>query len=506
MESVVQVAAGRLAGTFDGAVHRFAGIPYAAAPIGPLRFQAPRPPVPWTGIRPAVDFGPVAVQGQQAQSAGAHFASLPTSEDCLTLNVWTPEPGAARLPVTVFIHGGGLVALSGADPIWHGDTFAADGVVHVTINYRLGVFGFLHLDELIPGLEDSGCNGMLDQIAALQWVRENIAAFGGDPDCVTVMGQSAGGWSVSNLLASPLAKGLFRRAIIESGGGVHVQSPATGTRVAQKVLQLAGVQPDADSLEHVSTAQLYAAQERLQGLLYGGSAAALDVLGDDAELLMAFLPVSDSGPLPELPYRALASGAAADVDLLAGGCRDEYGMYRLIGTPYGTEQMLANGQRQLAQAGRPPETAYNRYRANRPADVEGLVAEAIENDRFYRVPIIRMAENHQLGTGRTFMYELAYSGSEFGASHCLELLFIFDRPDCNLARDLMPGGMPPELASSMHDAWLSFVRTGDPSTAALPTWPQYEPVTRQTMTFDSPDCAVQFDPRGDERAIWDGVI
>jgi para-nitrobenzyl esterase len=501
--SEVSVAGGRLAGTWTGRLHRFAAIPYAAPPVGPLRFRAPQPPQEWHGVRPASDFGPVAIQGQQPPSPTAHFGSYPMSEDCLTLNVWTPELGDARLPVSVYIHGGGLVALSGRDPMWHGDTFATEGIVHVTINYRLGVFGFLSLGELVAGLEESGTNGLLDQIAALRWVRDNIAAFGGDPDQVTVLGQSAGGWSVSNLLGSPLAAGLCRRAIIQSGGGHHVHRPDTATRVARKALELAGVEPDLDQLLTLPAEQLYAAQEGVQRLLRQGSPEALDILGSDAPLLMSFLPVGQSAALPELPYQALASGAAAEVDLLAGGCRDEYGLYRLIGSQYTPEQMLGNGREQLAAAGRDPDEARRRYAANRPGVDEQLTAEAVENDRFYRVPVIRMAENHQ---GRTFMYELAYSDSPYGATHCLDLVFVYDRPDCNLARDLMPHGTPLGLVSIVKGAWLSFIRTGDPSTSRLPAWPEYDRSSRSTMVFDHPDCSLEVDPRGDEREVWDGVI
>jgi para-nitrobenzyl esterase len=487
-------------------VLRFAGVPFAAPPVGERRFGAAERPEAWSGVRPALEFGSVSVQAKGPPSGDGLFSSFPVSEDCLTLNLWTPELGAVGLPVILYLHAGGLVALSGAEPLWHGEAFARDGVVLVTINYRLGALGYLHLDDLVPGARETSCNGLSDQIAALQWVAENISAFGGDPDRVTVMGQSAGGWSVSTLLASPLAKGLFRRAIVQSGGGNHVFSRESGTRLAQKFLELAGVRPDLDELRAVPVERLYQAQEAVQRVFGGGSPEAIDLLGEDANLLMSFLPVVGADALPDVPLRAVAAGAGGDVDLLAGSCQDEYGMYRLVGGAYTEEQMLENARRVLAGAGRSAGAAERLYGGNRPGTDAALVAEAIETDRFFRLPVVRVAEGHSRSRGRTYLYEFHYRDSEYGSAHCIELPFVFDKPHHPLAKAMMPSGTPNDLIIGCHEAWVSFAEHGRPDSPNLPAWPEYDLTSRETMIFDHPTCHVQQDPRGDERALWDGVL
>lgn len=504
MEFVVQTNSGKLRGFREGPVYRFAGIPFAAPPTGKRRFAAPARPQPWTGVRPALAFGPVSLQAVAPPAPDPIFAPQPVAEDCLTLNVWTPEPGAAGLPVMVYIHGGGLIGLSGADPIWHGDTFARDGFVFVTLNYRLGALGYLYLDEVVDGAEGSSGNGVLDQIAALGWVQENIAAFGGDPGRVTVMGQSAGGWSVSTLLASPLANGLMHRAVIQSGGGHHIRSAPTGSRVTRKYLELAGLNADLDALRSAPAERLYAAQEALQGFILGPQGA--DLLGDDVVLQMPFLPVPGSAAVPEVPHVAVAAGAGHRVDLLAGSNRNEYGLYRMLGSPQSLAVMRGNAGIALSRAGRSVGDVEQLYSRNHPDWPDTLVAEAIETDRFYRVPVLRMAEGHAAGSGRTFSYEFAYSNSEFGAAHCGELPFVFQRPDCALVRAMTSAPAPQELADRMHTAWGEFARTGRPAAPGLPEWPEFDTATRTTMIFDHPACTLEEDPRGDERAAWEGVI
>ena len=506
MEIVVQADDGRLSGRSEGGVHRFAGVPFAAPPVGARRFAPPARPARWDGVRPALRFGPASLQSGPRPEPDPVFAPQPVSEDCLTLNVWTPDVGAARLPVIVYIHGGGLIGLSGADPIWHGDTFARDGFVFVTINYRLGALGYLHLDDLVPGARDSASNGVLDQVAALRWVQENIAAFGGDPGCVTVMGQSAGGWSVSTLAASPLASGLLQRAVIESGGGHHVRTRSIGTRVTRKFLELAGLPADLDALRAAPAARLYAAQEALQGFIFAAPDGPA-LLGDDVVLQMPFLPVAGSAVVPEVPHRAVAAGAGRHLDLLAGSNRREYALYRMIGAQQGTAVMRNNVRIVLERAGRPVAEVDARYRKEDPELPDNLLAEAMETDRFYRVPVLRMAEGHSRAGGRTFVYEFSYSSdSEFGAGHCGELPFVFERPDCALVRTMTSAPAPAGLMDAMHGAWAAFARTGRPAGPGLPEWPEYNPASRATMVFDHPACTVAEDPRADQRAAWDGVI
>jgi para-nitrobenzyl esterase len=501
---VVQTNFGRLRGSAEGQVYRFAGIPFAAPPVGERRFAAPARPESWSGVRPAVEFGPASLQHQQPPAADPMFAPQRVDEDCLTLNVWTPDPGAAGLPVIAYIHGGGLIGLSGADPTWHGDTFARDGFVFVTLNYRLGALGYLYLDELVPGADGSSANGVLDQLAALRWIHENIAAFGGDPGCVTVMGQSAGGWSVATLIASPLADGLLHRAVIQSGGGHHVRTASIGTRVTRQYLRLAGLDADLDALRQAPAERLYAAQEALQGILAAPAGAGL--LGDDVVLQMPFLPVPGTAAVPAVPHVAVAAGAGHRIDLMAGSNRDEYGLYRLIGAAQRVEVMRRNAHIVLHRAGRRADDVEQLYRKDHPGWADNLVAEAMETDRFYRVPVLRMAEGHSGRGGRTYVYEFAYANSEFGAGHCGELPFVFQRPDCALVREMTSAPAPAKLSDAMHAAWAAFARAGRPQAPGLPAWPEFDTVTRQTMVFDFPDCTVEADPRGNERTAWEGVI
>nr|MDA8247710.1 carboxylesterase family protein [Rhodospirillales bacterium] len=294
----VATAAGRLRGSLADGVRVFRGIPYAAPPVGPLRFRPPAPLPPWSGVRPALDFGPAAVQPPLAGLPG-----LPTDEDCLSLNVWAPAAGAGH-PVLVWLHGGGNVAGTTRDPMLDGTTFARDGVVCVTVGYRLGAFGFLDLSGVLgDAYAGSGCNGLRDQAAALVWVRDNIAAFGGDPARVTVAGQSAGAKDVCALLAAPSASVLFRRAIIESGSGQTVFDADQGAQIASQFAAACGAAP-----RDLPAERLLAAEQAVL------AASPVD---------FPFRPVIDGVFLPRRPVDAVAAGSAAGIALLLGSNADE---------------------------------------------------------------------------------------------------------------------------------------------------------------------------------------
>jgi para-nitrobenzyl esterase len=453
-------------------------------------------------------FGPGAPQSTSNAGDDPVFDALPASEDCLTLNVWTPTVGKAGLPVIVYIHGGGFLAMSGAEPLWHGDAFARDGVVLVTVNYRLGALGFLHLDDVLGGAEDTSANGLLDQIAALRWVQDNIAAFGGDPARVTVMGESAGGWSVSTLIASPLARGLFSRAIIQSGGGNHGFLRETAARITERFLDFSGLARNLAALREAPAERILAGQLEIQRIVGGGGQETADLLGDDAHQVKSFLPVIGSQLMPELPQAAVAAGAGAGIDLLAASCRDEYGMRRAFGLDavFTEERMLRNLRVAMTKAGKPTEPLAALYKSNRPRIDSALIAEAFAGDYFFRIPVLRMAEGHSGGRGRTYFCEFAYSDSAFGAGHMSELPLVFAAADSAVARLYMPSGAPEQLVEAAHRAWVTFAESGRAEVKGMPAWPEYDETTRQTMIFDHPECHVVSDPRAPEREIWQGIV
>jgi para-nitrobenzyl esterase len=491
---------GRVEGRDKQGVLLFAGIPYAAPPVGPLRFRPPEPHTAWTGVREARRFGPAAPQLPRGGLTDA--APVRWDEDCLTLNVATPGLDGRGRPVLVWIHGGAFRTGQGGIPWYNGASFARRGdVVTVSINYRLGALGFAHLAEL-GGDEyaSSGLNGVLDQIAALEWVQENIEAFGGDPGRVTVAGESAGAMSVGTLLGCPSAAGLFDQAIAQSGAAHHTLTPD----VAAEIAGLLAHKLDAktlDALERAPVGRILEAQREVEDEVAAASRlGGVDVseLGD-----MVFQPVVDGVRLPESPLEAMGRGASAAVRVLTGTNRHET-------TLWGYAEVDRAGLRRIAaRYFDDPDGAIAVYETARPdASVRDLVI-ALTTDHLFRVPAIRMAEAHTAGGGTAYMYEFCWESRAFdgrlGATHALEIPFVFN----NLERAgvdvfLGPGPLPRDLAGVMHDAWISFIRSGDPSHAGLPPWPAYEAGRRAVMELGE-RLRVQHDPEGAVRALWEGV-
>ncbi|MER5914675.1 carboxylesterase/lipase family protein [Streptomyces sp. NPDC001982] len=465
----------------DG-VASFLGIPYAAPPFGPLRFRAPYPPEPWTGVRDATAYGPTTPHAPYAPPFDALIPedAIP-GEECLNLNVWTPAPGpGAGLPVMVWLHGGAFSNGSGSASAYDGSAFARDGVVCVTLNYRLGTDGFLHL----PGVPDN--RGLLDQLAALRWIRANIASFGGDPDQVTVFGESAGAMSIGVLLATGSARGLFRRAILQSGGCHHFLRPSSAVLIAARLATKLGIEPTSEAFAAVPLTDLLPAQAELRAEV--GALPDPDLWGEAALNMMPFEPVTVGPALP---------GPDCGVDLLIGSNHEEY---RLFLVP--TERLEAFPEPRLrtmaAAYGVDPDKALPVYCATRPTAAPGELLDAVATDWFYRIPAIRLAES----VPGSHLYEFAWRsprfGGRLGACHALELAFVFDRlHDPSYAP--MLGTHPPQaLADAMHAAWVSFAKTGDPG------WPAYDTTTRTTMVF-AEDPAPEDDPRREERLLWEGV-
>ncbi len=485
-KTIRDTAAGQVQGRELGAgILEFLDIPYAQPPVGALRFQPPVARAAWTGVRPALEAGPTAPQ----PGGGGDDELLPNrvaaGDDYLTLNVWTPDV-AGPLPVMVFIHGGAFSTGSGSLSIYNGARFARDGVVLVTINYRLGVDGFLWFGDGVPNL------GLLDQIAALEWVRDNIAEFGGDPQSVTLFGESAGAMSVCSLMAMPRATGLFHRAIAESGAGVSVISPDSAKKVATRLAGVLGVEATREAIGAVPMDRVLEAAVQVSAEVNKRPRRRL--WGDVARNLMIFEPVVDGEILPGVPEDLIARGAAQDVDLLIGTNSAEA---RLFFVPSGAIDKLpavvASVFAWTYGARRPGSV--RTYRRNRPGATAGDIAAAILTDGFYWLPALRLAEAHP----RTHVYEFAWASSAFdgrlGACHALELPFVFDTLDDPAIAQLLGGPAPQSLADRMHAAWVRFAKTGDPG------WARYDAAARISMRFDV-DSAVIEDDRADERVLW----
>lgn len=481
----VQTPAGTLRGERAGGVAAFRGIPYAAAPVGDLRFRAPAPAPGWSGVRDATAFGATAPMPGYPPPFDR---LLPNPEipgdDYLNLSVWTPDPDARGLPVLVWIHGGAFVNGSGAVPLTDGSAFARDGVVTVAINYRLGVEGF----ALLPDVPAN--RGLLDQVAALEWVRDHVTAFGGDPGNVTVAGESAGAMSIGALLAMPSAAGLFRRAVLQSGAAHHTLSRATAEKVAAFLADELGVPATAVALGTVSSARLVEAQKALTRQLQTAPDPAR--WGEVVANLMPFEPVVDGTVLPTAPAERIV---ADDVAVLVGANRHEY---RLFLVPTGVaDQVTDAGVAAVAAGYGLPAAAVEAYRT--PGASPGTVLSEMITDWFYRIPALRLAE----AVPRSHVYEFGWESpvGGLGACHGLEVPFVFDTLDDPGAAALAGPAAPRELAAAVHRAWVAFATTGDPG------WPAYLP-DRAVARFGhgtEPDVEVARDPRGDLRELWTGI-
>lgn len=487
-ETIVATTAGKVRGVVRGGIHVFRGVPFAAPPLGAHRFRAPAPPEPWDDVRDATAAGPVAPQPESPLEK-ILGAPPPTWDEagCLTLNVWTPGVDDGARPVMVWIHGGAFVNGSGSTPIYSGRRFAEHGdVVVVTINYRLGAFGFLHLDHLDGGFAGSGNVGLADQIAALRWVRDNIAAFGGDPGRVTIFGESAGGMSVAGLLAAPAAQGLFHGAIAQSGALSHVHPRADAQAVTEAVMEAAGV-TDVAGLVALPAARLLEAQ-----------VAATERLPRTA---LPFGPVADGVLLPERPLDALASGPVGDVPLLTGTTKDEMTLFLTLDLGSAEPDPGAVQRQARRFFGDRVDEVLAAYRAHRPDATDADILVALTTDAVFRIPAIRLAET-QVRAGRpTWMYWFTWESPVMGGAlrscHALELPFMWDALD-KPGLSMLTGDGPERqgIADAMHRAWIAFARRGDPG------WPRYDLDRRATMRFDVTSEVVD-DPDGAERALWD---
>ncbi|MDQ2902972.1 MAG: carboxylesterase/lipase family protein [Chloroflexota bacterium] len=487
--NIVETRYGKVRGTQDGPVQVWKGIPFARPPVGALRFRPPQPPEPWSEVRDATEFS---LSSPQVAMPGIFGSEpVPASEDCLYLNIWSPAADGGKRPVLVWIHGGAFEGGSGSTPWYDGSAFARHGdVVVVTINYRLGALGFLYLAE--SGGEaygSSGNNGILDQVAALEWVRDNIAAFGGDPARVTVFGESAGAMSIGTLLAMPAARGLFQQAILQSGAAHSVMDREKATRRAQRFMDFAGADNVATLLEKPLDA-LLDAQSKLMKSTSG----------------LAFMPVVDGVVLPQAPIEAITAGSARDVRVLIGSNRDEWKLFTLMDH----SQAEVNETELKATFGEGASEALATYNAAQTETSASTVWESIITDRTFRIPALRVAEAQVRQDAPVWVYRFDWRSPSFGgmlgAGHALEIVFVWDNLD-KPGAEFFTGDAPTRqpLAERMHAAWIAFARDGDPITPQLPPWPAYNLQERPTMIFDE-QCQVENDPQAAERKVWEGVF
>lgn len=485
----LRTPSGVLRGQDGGDVARYLGIPFGQPPVGALRFKAPLPAAPWNGVLNANAFPAAPIQSPIGPSKYVPVGPA-YSEDCLYLNVWTPKTPGPH-PVYVYIYGGGNVAGTTSMPVFDGANLARQGVVVVSIAYRVGVFGFLDVSSVLgDAYAGSGNNGLLDQVLGLEWIRKNIGAFGGDPSQVTIGGQSAGAKNVISLLAMPAAKGLFQRVISESGGGQTVATPAMASALAERVLAKVGLdKAGAAALTTLPAKDLLAAQVKLVA---------------EYEYKYPFRAVVDGTTMPVAPIEAIAKGAARDIPLVMGTARDEVAFFGPAKTMNGNIE-----GRELANM---DFAAFNKIYAQYPKTFPKLndaqLRYKVLTAEEYWVPTVRMAEAQARAGGQAYVYRLDMpfaTGEKAGyAVHGSELALVFNNLADSTAPALGPTGPEAErLAALMHGAWVGFIKTGRPASAGAPAWAPYDLAKRPTMVFDAKP-RVQPDLDAAESRLWAG--
>lgn len=502
--TIANTPLGQLRGQLEVGLHVFRGVPFAEPPVGDLRWRDPQPVQPWSGVRDALAFGPISIQTWMPAMGELGAVPQPYSEDCLYLNIWTPGLDDAKRPVLFWIHGGGFLLGSGSEPAYSGAALAARGdVVVVTINYRLGALGFL-ADPLVAGDDESPGNyGFKDQVAALRWVRENIASFGGDPNNVTIFGESAGGASVATVMGTPKSEGLYQRAIMQSGGadqGITLEQATAAAPLFYRTLGL-GDAPSTDQLRGISPQRLLAGQEQLQ--LAPELIEALD--GE----LSLFAAVIDGDFLDAKPINAVRSGRALDVDLMAGTIRDEWTLLSwTLGVADLNEETAIGALAPPCGGVTKAAELFNDYRDIRVARGEGTEAfdiyNAIMTDRVFRVSTRDLLDAHSEGPAGTYGYlfdqESPMSEGALGAPHAIDIPFVFGTAD-HTPNLTGAGGQVDQLSGFVMDSWINFARSGNPGTNALPGWPQHRPDQAHTMVL-GPDVKTITKDREEELALW----
>lgn len=500
---IVKTSTGPVRGIVESGTYAFKGLRYAAPPIGENRFKPPRPPVPCNAVYEADKLGAAAIQPLAGQP------DMPPdeqhSEDCLFLNVWTPALRGAKRPVMVWLHGGGFTSGSGGRPTYSGRFFAQDDIVCVTVNHRLNVFGFLQLPpEWDEAYHASGLAGMLDIVAALRWVKKNIAQFGGDPNNVTIFGESGGGAKVSTILGMPSAKGLFHKAIIQSGAGLEAlpraDAEALGTAMLDVLDIVAG---DRAKLASLDTATIFDAQQKAIAKLAGQEQQA-SFIKSMKFLKQGFVPCLDSVELPQHPFSPTASPLSQDIPLLIGTNKDESTLF-LANSKGFASQTDADFERE-ARDTYPAiaDKVMAELRKAHPDYSPAYLIAALSTARLFWHDSVTLAERKlDLKAAPVYMYKMTWEtpirGGLLKSVHALDLSLVFGTYD-DIRSFVGPGPEPAILSKQMHPAWIAFARSGNPNTTALPQWPAYDRAHRATMIFDLQSRVID-DPDGALREL-----
>ncbi len=495
----VRTPRGPVRGLSRDGIARFAGIPFAQAPTGPLRFRPPVATSPHQDVLDATSFREVSPQNPSMMDALFGGESEPWDEDCLHLNVWTPTVTPRDpLPVMVWIHGGGFEMGSGSSPLYEGGSFARNGVVYVSFNYRLGSLGFLELGHLDPALSGSGSVGLLDQVEALRWVAENIAAFGGDPDNVTVFGESAGAMSVAALLTLPSARGLFHKAITQSGALQAFADPAHAAMVADEFMGFAGV-GSVTELQAVPVTELLGAHAKMSAARIADPESFIKRFGTSLAFL-PFRPVADGATVPADPFAEAAEGRAANVPLVVGTNLEEWKLFALMTPPPEDRDALAERIRVLGADAHQVLDAYDR---DHPGATVAELQSAVFTDVVFRVPASRLADAH-VRHAPVWQYRFDWRspamGGLLGAAHAIEIPFVFDMVTDHRLHVMVGPEAPSALAQAMHRAWVSFARDGEPRFDSL-QWSPLSDAGRPVLCIDE-ESEVREDPLAASLRCW----
>ncbi|MHA1914742.1 MAG: carboxylesterase/lipase family protein [Promethearchaeota archaeon] len=494
---IIKTESGNIQGYTENGIEIFKGIPFAEPPIGDLRFCPPVIKKPWDGVFDSTKYGPCAYQG--FTNLEEWFGKLEhESEDCLNLNIWTPAADGKKRPVMVWIHGGAFITGSGCHEFYDGSALTKRGnVVIVTINYRLGALGYLY----IPGATANV--GQLDQIAALKWVHNNIEAFGGDPDNVTIFGESAGGYAVVTLPAMPAAKGLFHRVIAQSAPYFDPEVSEKNTKTLMRKLKVK--KGDIDALRKLPAKKIIEAQDNM--------------METDISNLLAFRPLIDGDIIPKHPLEAYRNGECKDIEFIIGSNLDEAKLFTAL-APELNSRIEAGGDNMLIilmgmlkiekTKSREILDTYKKAREGKFSIEPVELLNVLINDGMFRIPTIRLLEaqsKHQPNTyNYMFTYPSPYLNGTLGSPHAVEIPFVFNSLDIPLL-DGFVGNGPSEqvLSEKVMDAWIAFAHTGNPNHDNLPQWPSYKVDQRATM-FLGNECNIVNAAFDKEREAWDGLL